>query len=334
MRDLAILPKAHLHLHLEGAMRPATLVELAALAGVPVPETPGFGATADVATREALACDVLRTEADLRRLVDEVVADAAAAGAVWVEPTLHVPRHRDRFGSDEAVIEIVLDELSHAGCRHNIGTGLLVAADRALDPAEAVEQARLAVRYAADGVVSFGLGGDEAGFPPEPFVTAFDIALAGGLLSAPHAGERSGPGGVRGALEVLGAHRLAHGVRAAEDPDLVVLLADRGTCLDVCPSSNVLVGGYPSIDAHPLPDLLAAGVRCSLNADRPLLVGTGLLEEYARCRREMGLDDDQLALVARTSIEASGAPDALKARADNAVDTWLATDLDEASAVA
>lgn len=333
MRDLAYLPKAHLHLHLEGAMRPETLAELAASAGIDVPPTRGFGSFSAFSGMYVAACDVLRSEADLRRLVDEVVADAALAGAVWVEPATYVPHHRDRLGTDEAIIEIILDELSHAGCRHNIGTGLLLAADRTLDPSDAVEQARLAVRYAADGVVSFGLHNDEVGFPPEPFVEAFDIALAGGLLSTPHAGELEGPAWVAGSLDVLGAHRIQHGVRSVEDPDLVVRLAESDVCLDVCPSSNVLLGVFPSIADHPLPDLLAAGVSCSLNADDPLLFGPGLLEEYERCRTEMGLTDEQLAAVARSSIEASGAPDALKARADNAVDTWLATDA-EADAVA
>ncbi|QXC60201.1 adenosine deaminase [Aquihabitans sp. G128] len=332
MRHLAALPKAHLHVHLEGAMRPATLAELAAEAGVPVPQVRGFGTFGAFAEMYVAACAVLTSEASLRRLVDEVVADAALAGAVWVEPATYIPQHRELLGPDEHVLEVILDELVHAGTRHGIGTGLLIAADRTLDPADAVAQARLAVRHAADGVVSFGLHNDETGFPPEPFAEAFDIALAGGLLSAPHAGELEGPASVVGALEALGAHRIQHGVRAVEDPDLVVRLAAADVCLDVCPSSNVLLGVFPSIADHPLPDLLAAGVSCSLNADDPLLFGPGLLEEYVLCRDEMGLTDCDLAAIARSSIRASGAPDALKARADNAVDLWMAADAEDAVA--
>ncbi|HEX2574842.1 MAG TPA: adenosine deaminase [Aquihabitans sp.] len=322
MRDLATLPKAHLHLHLEGAMRPATLAELAAAQGIAIPATRGFGSFTAFAEMYLAACVVLRGEAEVRRVVDEVVADAALAGAVWVEPATYVPQHADRLGGPEAALEVILDELAQAGSRHHIGTGLLVAADRTLDPADAVAQARLAVRYAADGVVSFGLHDDEVGHPPAPFAEAFDIALAGGLLSAPHAGELDGPASVAGAVEQLGADRVQHGVRAVEDPDLVVALAASEVCLDVCPTSNVLLGVVASIESHPLPDLLDAGVRCSLNADDPLLFGPGLLEEYELCRRAMGLTDDQLASIARSSIAASGAPDALKARADNAVDAW------------
>lgn len=318
-----MLPKAHLHLHLEGAMRPSTLEELAAAAGIPVPTIRGFGSFSAFSDMYVAACDVLQTEADLRRLVDEVVADAAEAGAVWIEPATYVPHHRSRLGSDEEIIEIILDELSQAAARHNIGAGLLIAADRTLDPSDALEQARLAVRYAADGVVSFGLHNDEAGCPPEPFAAAFDIALAGGLLSAPHAGELDGPASVAGAITALGAHRLQHGVRAVEDPDLVVELAELGICLDVCPSSNILLSVFPSLAEHPLPDLLAAGVACSVNADDPLLFGPGLLEEYELCRTDLGLDDAALAAVAATSVEASGAPDHLKVLAAADIDAWL-----------
>ena len=305
-------------------MRPGTLAELAAAAGVAVPTIRGFGSFSAFSDMYVAACDVLRTDDDLRRLVDEVVADAAAAGAVWVEPATYVPHHRERLGSDEHILEVILDELTAAGIRHGIGTGLLIAADRTLDPSDAIEQAQLAVRYAADGVVSFGLHNDEEGHPPEPFRAAFDVARSGGLLSTPHAGELEGPASVAGALRTLGADRIQHGVRAVEDPDLVVQLADLGVCLDVCPTSNVLLSVVPSIDAHPLPDLLAAGVRCSLNADDPLLFGPGLLEEYELCRTAMGLDDHAFASIARASIDASGAPDALKIHTNHDVDLWLA----------
>ncbi|QYG93149.1 adenosine deaminase [Iamia sp. SCSIO 61187] len=324
MRDLAALPKAHLHIHLEGAMRPETLTELAAVAGIPVPPIRGFGSFTAFAGMYLAACEVLRTEADLRRLVDEVVADAAAAGAVWIEPGVYVPHHRDRLGPPEQVLEVILDELSQAGARHGIGTGLMVSADRTLDPADAVAQAELAARYEGQGVVSFGLANDEVGHPPEPFAPAFAIARDAGLISAPHAGELDGPESVRGALTALGADRVQHGIRAVEDPGLVALLVDRGTCLDVCPSSNLLLAVVPSLADHPLPALLAAGVRCSLNADDPLLFGPGLLEEYELVRAEMGLGDEDLAAMARSSLEASGAPDACRTKAVAGVDAWLA----------
>ena len=193
MRDLATLPKAHLHLHLEGAMRPETLAELAEEAGIPVPEVRGYGSFGAFADMYVAACDVLRSMDDLRRLVDEVVEDAALAGAVWVEPATYLPQHNDRLGPDEAVLEVLLDELAAAGERHGIAAGLLLAADRTLDPRVALAQARIAVRYADDGVVAFGLHNDEVGFPPEPFADAFAAAAQG------RSPERAARGRARGA---------------------------------------------------------------------------------------------------------------------------------------
>jgi adenosine deaminase len=202
---------------------------------------------------------------------------------------------------------------------------VIVAADRTVDPADALDQARLAVAYAGRGVVGFGLANDEAGSPPEPFAAAFAIAREAGLLSVPHAGELEGPRSVRGALDALGADRVQHGVRAVEDPELVRRLADSEVCLDVCPTSNVLLSVVPELAAHPLPALLAAGVRCSLNADDPLLFGPNLLDEYELVRNKLGLDDGALAHIARCSVDASGAPVAVKQQARDAIADWLAS---------
>ncbi len=325
MRDLRALPKAHLHLHLEGAMRPTTLHDLCGRYGLAVPVIENYGSFTAFADTYLAACDTLRTESDLRRLVAEVVEDAAGAGAVWVEPSSYLPHHRRYHGRSEAALEIVLDELAGSGARLGIGAGFMVSADRTLDPADAVAQARLAVAYRDRGVVSFGLANDEVGCPPELFTAAFEVARNEGCLSTPHAGELAGPSSVRGALEALGADRIQHGVRAIEDPGLVERLAASAVCLDVCPSSNILLSVFPSLAEHPLPALLDAGVRCSLNADDPLLFGPNLLEEYQLCRDEFGFDDARMAWIARCSIEASGAPAALKQQAGAGIDAWLAS---------
>jgi adenosine deaminase len=324
MRDLAGLPKGHLHLHLEGSMRPSTLQELAEHYGLEVPPIRGYGNFSAFAATYLAACEVLATFDDLRRLVFEVVEDAARAGAKWVEPSMYVPHHRLRLGPDDEVVEVVLDALAEAAASFNIGAGLMVAADRTVDPADAVQQARLAVAHRDQGVVSFGLANDEAGFPPQPFAPAFQLARDGGLLSVPHAGELAGAESVIGALDDLGADRIQHGVRAIEDPALVKRLAESQVCLDVCPSSNIMLSVFPSLEAHPLPGLLDAGVRCSLNADDPLLFGPNLLEEYELCRTTFGFGDDRLAFMARCSIEASGAPDDVKVSALGGIARWLA----------
>jgi adenosine deaminase len=325
MRDLKGLPKAHLHIHLEGGMRPVTLNELAAQYGMPVPEIRGYGSFPAFAGMYVAACEVLQHPDDWRRLITESAEDGAAAGAVWIEPSMYLPRHRERLGVEEAVLEMALDAAAAASASTGVGVGVMVAADRTIDPADAVEQAKLAARYAGRGVVSFGLANDEAPFPPEPFAPAYDIARDAGLLSTPHAGELAGPASIRGALEGLGADRIQHGVRAVEDPELVKRLADSGVCLDVCPTSNVMLSVVPTIHEHPLPVLLEAGVRCSLNGDDPLLFGPGLLEEYSLCREAFGFDDATLASIARVSIEASGAPASLKAAGLAGIDAWLAS---------
>lgn len=324
-RDLAALPKAHLHLHLEGGMRPTTLRELATGNGIPVPEIRGFGTFGAFAATYVAACDVLISANDVARLVDETVDDAAAAGAVHVEPGMFLPHHRARLGSDEQVLEVVLDAMAAASARTGVSTGLMVSADRTRSPEDAVEQARLAARYAGRGVVAFGLANNEDGHPPEPFAEAFGIARSAGLLSTPHAGELDGPASVRGAIEVLGADRILHGVRAVEDPALVQQLAQSEVCLDVCPTSNLMLSVVDDLAAHPLPALLDAGVRCSLGADDPLLFGPGLLEEYELCRDTLGLSDAQLAAVARSSLTASGASPEVVADGLAGVAAWLAT---------
>jgi adenosine deaminase len=334
-RDLAALPKGHLHVHLEGAMRPETLAELAAGYGIDVPPIRGYGSFPAFAGMYLAACEVLRTPEDLARVVTEVVEDSAADGAVWVEPSFYAPHHRGKFSpltgsgsgsaeDDIAAIEIVLAAGHSAAARLGVGFGLMIATDRTADPAMAVDIARMASKFAGLGAVSFGLANDEGPFPPEPFAQAFAIAKDAGFLSTPHAGELAGPASVRGALEALGADRLQHGVRAMEDPELVRRLADSDICLDVCPTSNLMLSVVPSLAEHPLKALIEAGVNCSLNGDDPLLFGPGLLAEYELSRDELGLSDEQLAFVARCSLQASGAPQPVKDAGVGAIDTWLA----------
>jgi adenosine deaminase len=129
---------------------------------------------------------------------------------------------------------------------------------------------------------------------------------------------------VRGALDQLGADRILHGIRVVEDEALMRRLASSGTCLDVCPSSNVLLGVVPEMERHPLSKLLHAGVRCSLNADDPLLFGVGILDEYVRAREQMLMDDDHLATLARSSLEASAAPLSIVQSGLLSIDRWLA----------
>lgn len=324
MRDLATLPKAHLHLHLEAGMRPSTLAELAGAYGIDVPPVTGFGSFTEFAGMYVAACEVLRSADDWARVIDEVVQDAKLQGATYIEPAFYAPYHCERFGPTEGIVEMVLDLLAASSAAHGVAVGMMLTADRTVDPADAVEQAKLAVRYADRGIVAFGLANDEARWPPEPFADAFAITRAAGLLSTPHAGELAGPESVRGALDALGADRVQHGVRAIEDLELVKRLADEQVCCDVCPTSNVLLAVVPTLEASALGPLLDAGVPCSVNADDPLLFGPGLLEEYQLCRDQLGFDDERMAQIARFSLLHSGAGDDVKATSLAGIDAWLA----------
>ena len=324
-RDLRALPKAHLHLHLEGGMRPATLEELAAADGVEVPAVRDFDGFTAFVGRYVEAAGLLDDEARLRRVVREVVEDAAAEGVVWIEPAFYAPPYRAVFGSDAATVGVVLDELAVSGGRLGVGTGLVIQADRTVDPAEAEGLARVAAGLAGRGVTGFGLANDEDGWPPEPFAGAFAVAREAGLMSVPHGGELAGAESVVGCLEACGAQRVMHGVRAVESPDLLARLAGEGVCLDVCPSSNLRLGVVSSLAEHPLPRLLDAGVRCSINADDPLMFGPGILDEYQLCRERFGLDDATLAAIATSSLECSAAPPELRAAARSTIADWLAS---------
>jgi adenosine deaminase len=325
-RDLRELPKAHLHLHLEGSMRPATLVELAQRYGIEVPTISGDGSFDTFAALYRAACRVVQTPDDLCRLVLEVAEDGAEAGAVWVEPAVYLGRYAGAppaFGGEEGTIEILLAAAQAAEKQTGVGVGIMISGNRTRPPQEAERLARIAASHAGNGVVAFGLADDEARFPPEPFAAAFAIASAAGLLCTPHAGELAGPASVRGALDALGARRIQHGVRAIEDLALVERLEHDGVCLDVCPTSNLLLSVVARLDDHPLPALIEAGLAISVNSDDPLFFGSGLLGEYELCRQSLSLDDDCLAHVAVSSIRSSGASDARKAIGLLGVDRWL-----------
>ncbi|MBV9601973.1 MAG: adenosine deaminase [Chloroflexi bacterium] len=307
-------------------MRATTLTELADRHGLPA-NLEGDGSFASFIALYRAACEALRSPDDLSRLVHEIVEDATADGVVWIEISAWVSSaHAERLGlaNQVEVLEALLDAGQRAQRKAGIGVGFIVSANRTRPPGEAVELARLAAKHTADGVVGLGLADDETRGAAELFGEAFAVARDAGLIRAPHAGEHGGPDSVRGALDVLGAQRIEHGVRSVEDPELLRRLAAEGVTLDVCPTSNVVLSVVPSLDAHPLPRLLEAGVPLSLNADDPLFFGSGILAEYELGRHSFGLDDLTLAHIARCSIRASGAPDKLKTVALAAIDRWSA----------
>jgi len=323
-RDLRALPKGHLHLHMEAAMRPATLVALSERLGIEPAPTNGFqGFTAFSATYRGLLAAMAHDD-HLGILMDQIFEDQAEEGVAYLELGVSPRFYADRYGSLDAALAEMLDLARAASAAHGVAFGFMPTIDRTAGLDNAIEVARSAARFAGERVVSLGLAADERGFPCADFSEPFAIARAAGLQSTPHAGELVGPESVREALDVLHADRILHGVRSVEDPELVAELAERGIPLDVCPTSNVLLEVVAEIGEHPLTRLLDAGVRCSINADDPILFGPDILSEYELCRTSLGLSDEQLATCAWTSIETTLAPADVKAAAKARIDGWLA----------
>jgi aminodeoxyfutalosine deaminase len=187
------------------------------------------------------------------------------------------------------VFEGVCSGAQEAKELHDVEIRLTPDITRGFSEEEALETVEWSARYMDRGIVGVGLGGLEAEFPPEPYENVFSRAKSLGLGSVPHAGEVAGAASVRGALDALGADRLRHGFRAEEDPGLVRELADRGIVLDICPLSNVRTGAVASLHDHPLPRLVAAGVRCSISTDDPAMFGVDLSQDY-EAAESLGLD--------------------------------------------
>jgi adenosine deaminase len=328
VRDLSELPKAHLHLHFTGSMRPATVLELADKHGVRLPdaltealtsgEPPSLRATDErgwfrFQRLYDAARSCLREPEDIQRLVREAAEEDVRDGSGWLEIQVDPTSYAPRLGGLIPALEIILDAVETTSRETGLGMRVLVAANRMKHPLDARTLARLAVRYADKGVVGFGLSNDERRGMARDFDRAFAIAREGGLLSAPHGGELAGPASVRDCLDDLDAHRIGHGVRAADDPV---------TC-EVCPASNVALGVYEKPADVPLRTLFEAGVPMALGADDPLLFGSRLAAQYEIARRHHAFTDAELAELARQSVRASAAPEDVRARLLAGVDEWL-----------
>jgi len=314
-----VVPKAELHVHLEGTAPPHLVRRIAERNGLRVPD--GVFATADrFAWRDFLdflqtydmAASVIRTSEDYADITFEYLASCAADGAVYVE-LIASPDHAALVGlSDEDHLAGIASGIDRAREAHGIEARILLTCIRNFG----VEQALRIARYAASRphpyVVGFQMAGDEAGYPPGPFAEAYAIAADAGLGCSVHAGEWAGAESVRAAIG-LPVTRIGHGVRAIEDPALVAEIAERGLVLECCPTSNVVLGVFDSFETHPLPALREAGVRVTLASDDPPYFGASVGGEYAVAAERFGLSDAELVGLTRTAIEASFAEPPLRA---------------------
>jgi aminodeoxyfutalosine deaminase len=275
-------PKIELHVHLEGTVRPDTLRDIAKRNDYPLPDDleshAEFRDFAHFLEAFVLTTGALQRYEDFRQLVVAYAAEAKEHGAVYLE-TIFAPRIIHGLDTDE-VFAGYCDGAQEARELHGVEVRLTPDIPRVYTLEDALTTARYAVKYRDRGVVGIGLGGPEEGHPPEPYAQAFALAREGGLASVPHAGETVGAESVRGALEALGADRIRHGVPAVEDSGLLAELAGRGTVLDICPISNLRLGVVRSLEEHPLPQLVAAGIRCSISTDDPAIFDTDLTRDY------------------------------------------------------
>jgi adenosine deaminase len=319
-RDLTRLPKAHLHLHLTGSMRPATLRDLTRGADLDQ-HGDGSGEWRDFQRRYDAARSAMRTVADVHRVILEAAEDDVRDGSVWLELQASPTGVAHQLGMRiEAAIEAILDGCVDAARRTGLGIGLVVAANWTRPPAEAEAIAAAAARYAGDGVVGFGVSNDERGTDPADFARALGRARDAGLSTCPHSGFYTGPDHIRGCVN-HGADRIGHGVTAATDPALLAELAERGVTLEVCPTSYPPLRVAESLAAVPLRTLVAGGVPVALGADDPLLFGSGLADQFRIAREILGFSDEELADLARASIRACAAPD--RAYRLSQIDAWL-----------
>ncbi|WP_134728602.1 adenosine deaminase [Amycolatopsis nivea] len=321
MRDLSALPKVHLHVHLESTVRPGTLKELAAVHGVEVPDKPaafnGFRAFAD---RNSLTRSCLRAAEDFERIAREFCADEAAHGTRYVEVTFTAASHGERLGDLELPLDAVRKGLTEGGKEHGLQWRLILDHSRRRSVERAMKTLELAKQY--EEVVAIGMAGEER-HALAPFREVFVRAREAGVHLVHHAGEDAGPESIREAIEIGGAERIGHGIRIVEDPELTAQVAESGIALEVCPSSNVTLGLVPTLPRHPLPRLIEAGLRVTLNTDVPDVTGTTITDEFTRAREVFGYDDATLAQLARNAVEASFAPEETKALLRKEIDGWL-----------
>ena len=303
-------PKAELHVHLEGTAPPALVRRIAQRNGLPVPdglfdgdERFAYSGFLDFLRAYDDAASVIRTGEDYRDITYEYLRSCAQQGAIYVELTAS-PDHAALVGlSDAEHLDGIARGIDDARA-HGIEGRILISAVRNFGVAQALRVARYAAERPHPYVVGFSMAGDEERYPAQLFAEAYAIAAAAGLGCTMHAGEWAGAESVRAALE-LPITRIAHGVRAIEDPALVDELAQRGVVLECCPTSNVVLGVFASYEEHPLGRLAEAGVRITLGSDDPPYFGASIGGEYAIARERLGFDEERLKAITATAIDAA-----------------------------
>ncbi|NND04159.1 MAG: adenosine deaminase [Acidimicrobiia bacterium] len=322
------LPKAELHMHIEGTLEPEMLFELAQKNDVELP----FVSVAEV--RAAYDFDdlqsfldiyyagaaVLITEEDfaalMRAYLERAIADGVRRAEMFFDPQTHTQRGID-VGTVIRGFRVAMDEY-----QDRISTGLIMCFLRHLGGEEAVATFEAARPYLGE-LIGVGLDSSEVGFPPELFVDAYALARQEGLRLTAHAAEEAGPDYVWGALNALGAERIDHGVQSERDPELIERLVQDQIPLTMCPISNRQLKVFANLGDHNLKRMLDRGVKVTINSDDPAYFGGYIGDNYIETAQALGLTRDDLATIARNSIEASFLDDAAKSQLLDELATFL-----------
>ncbi|HMJ18339.1 MAG TPA: adenosine deaminase [Gemmatimonadaceae bacterium] len=313
------LPKAELHCHLDGSVRPATLLELAHEARVQMPkhtpeELADFMRVDDAQTLEDylkrfdVTVSVMQSEEALERIAYELAEDAADDGVRYIEvrnaPILNVVQGLTLVQT----VEAPLRGLRRAEKDFGITGRFIICALRHFSPEDSLEMAQLAVEFKNDGVVAFDMAGPEKGHPAARHAAAFKYAREHNLGVTVHAGEGDGVESVRQAVHICGANRIGHGTRLIEDADLTQYVNDRRIALEICLTSNVQTRVTESYETHPLREYFDRGLNVTLNTDNRLMSGTTLTDEYVHAAEHLGFTVDELAGIALNGFESAFLP--------------------------
>lgn len=290
------MPKTDLHVHLDGSLRPQTILDLAKEQGIELPGNPqteeDFIRVAKIGANHESLADylkafditllVLQTEEALYRAAFELGEDAARENVRYIEVRYAPVLHTQKGLSFPVIVEAVAEGLREAKRRYGIMSGQIICGIRHIEPEASVRLAELCVAFKHKGVVGFDLAGAEFGNPPKDYLEAFNLVRNNNVNLTIHAGEAFGPESIHQAIHICGAHRIGHGTRLREDGDLLNYINDHRIPLEVCLTSNIQTKAAESFASHPLPFYLSYGLRCTINTDNRLVTNTTMTDEFER----------------------------------------------------
>ncbi len=330
-------PKVDLHRHLEGSLRLQTLAEIATEHGLDLPAQsieelrPYVQATSDepdfhrFLAKFRLLRQFYRSKEAVERVAYEAVADAAADQIRYLELRFNpVALSRAQNFSLDEVTEWVCNAIARAQKDHDIWVRLILQIGREEPLSIAEEIVSLAIAYRDRGVVGIDLAGDEASFPSHRFAPSFHRAWQAGLGITIHAGEAGGARNVRDAIRLLHARRIGHGIRVVENSDVVRFVREQGVTLEVCPTSNMQTGVVRTFSQHPLPDLMALGVRVTINTDDPSVSDTTLTDEYIVAITALGLELEHVQQTILNAVDAAFLREEERPELRRRFEGWLA----------